>query len=65
MFVLEMRMFSVLRACLCIFDRTFLGMEVSTGHTQIQELVKRVDETMEEFHLHTFYKVLFILAFFI
>ncbi|XP_062856219.1 U6 snRNA phosphodiesterase 1 isoform X2 [Trichomycterus rosablanca] len=36
--------------------RTFLGMEVSTGHAQLHELVKRVDETMEEFTLSTFYK---------
>ncbi|XP_076878353.1 U6 snRNA phosphodiesterase 1 isoform X1 [Brachyhypopomus gauderio] len=36
--------------------RTFLGMEVSVGHTQLLEVVKTVNETMEEFRLGTFYK---------
>ncbi|XP_060784221.1 U6 snRNA phosphodiesterase 1 isoform X3 [Neoarius graeffei] len=36
--------------------RTFLGMEISTGHTQLLEVVKRVDEVMEEFNLSTFYE---------
>ncbi|XP_029910015.1 U6 snRNA phosphodiesterase 1 isoform X2 [Myripristis murdjan] len=36
--------------------RTFLGMEVSTGHAQLLDLVRVVDRTMTEFHLDTFYK---------
>ncbi|XP_022058302.2 U6 snRNA phosphodiesterase 1 [Acanthochromis polyacanthus] len=36
--------------------RTFLGMEVSTGHAQLLDLVRVVDKTMTEFHLETFYK---------
>ncbi|XP_037396248.1 U6 snRNA phosphodiesterase isoform X2 [Pygocentrus nattereri] len=36
--------------------RTFLGMEVSTGCPQLLEAAKRVDETMDEFKLSTFYK---------
>lgn len=41
-------------SCSC---RTFLGMEISTGKTQLLELIKIVDETMKEFNLSTFYKV--------
>ena len=37
--------------------RTFLGMEVSTAHTQLLELVRVVDRTMKDFRLDTFYKV--------
>lgn len=37
--------------------RTFLGMEVCTGHAQLLDLVKIVDKTMSEFLLETFYKV--------
>uniref|UniRef100_A0A3B5Q1S6 U6 snRNA phosphodiesterase n=1 Tax=Xiphophorus maculatus TaxID=8083 RepID=A0A3B5Q1S6_XIPMA len=36
--------------------RTFLGMEVSTGHAQLLDLVRVVDKTMIEFQLDTFYK---------
>ncbi|XP_008284752.1 U6 snRNA phosphodiesterase 1 [Stegastes partitus] len=36
--------------------RTFLGMEVSTGHAQLLDLVRVVDKTMTEFRLETFYK---------
>ncbi|XP_032442151.1 U6 snRNA phosphodiesterase 1 isoform X1 [Xiphophorus hellerii] len=36
--------------------RTFLGMEVSTGHAQLLDLVRVVDKTMTEFQLDTFYK---------
>lgn len=36
--------------------RTFLGMEVCTGHAQLLELVRAVDRAMTEFHLDTFYK---------
>uniref|UniRef100_A0A3Q4GVM2 U6 snRNA phosphodiesterase n=1 Tax=Neolamprologus brichardi TaxID=32507 RepID=A0A3Q4GVM2_NEOBR len=36
--------------------RTFLGMEVSTGHAQLLELIRAVDRTMTEFRLETFYK---------
>ncbi|XP_075998203.1 U6 snRNA phosphodiesterase 1 isoform X2 [Genypterus blacodes] len=37
-------------------SRTFLGMEVSSGHAQLLDLVPVVDRTMEEFRLDTFYK---------
>lgn len=36
--------------------RTFLGMEVSTGHAQLLDLIRAVDRTMTEFRLETFYK---------
>lgn len=36
--------------------RTFLGMEIWTGHAQLLELVRVVDQTMRGFHLETFYK---------
>ncbi|KAA0724526.1 U6 snRNA phosphodiesterase [Triplophysa tibetana] len=36
--------------------RTFLGMEISIGKTQLLELIKIVDQTMNEFNLNTFYK---------
>ncbi|KAM3870472.1 U6 snRNA phosphodiesterase 1 [Diretmus argenteus] len=36
--------------------RTFLGMEVSTGHAQCLDLIRIVDKTMTEFRLDTFYK---------
>ncbi|XP_036008036.1 U6 snRNA phosphodiesterase [Fundulus heteroclitus] len=36
--------------------RTFLGMEVSTGHAQLMDLVRVVDKTMTDFGLDTFYK---------
>lgn len=36
--------------------RTFLGMEVCTGHAQLLDLVHAVDRTMTEFRLDTFYK---------
>lgn len=36
--------------------RTFLGMEVLTGHAQLLDLVRVVDRTMTEFRLDTFYK---------
>ncbi len=32
-------------------------MEISTGKTQLLELIKIVDETMKEFNISTFYKV--------
>lgn len=55
------------RSCVCLADklkvycnddktRTFLGMEISTGCTQLLEMVKRVDQTMKEFNLSTFYE---------
>lgn len=37
--------------------RTFVGLEVSSGHPQLLELVSGVDRVMEEFDLPTFYKV--------
>uniref|UniRef100_A0AAQ4PMI5 U6 snRNA phosphodiesterase n=1 Tax=Gasterosteus aculeatus aculeatus TaxID=481459 RepID=A0AAQ4PMI5_GASAC len=36
--------------------RTFLGMEVCTGHAPLLDLVQAVDRTMKEFRLETFYK---------
>lgn len=36
--------------------RTFLGMEVSTGHAQLLQLMTTIDGTMEKFSLETFYK---------
>ncbi|XP_067444956.1 U6 snRNA phosphodiesterase 1 isoform X1 [Thunnus thynnus] len=36
--------------------RTFLGMEVLTGHAQLLDLARVVDRTMTEFRLDTFYK---------
>ncbi|XP_068458467.1 U6 snRNA phosphodiesterase 1 [Clinocottus analis] len=36
--------------------RSFLGMEVCTGHAQLLELVQAVDKTMTEFRLETFYQ---------
>ncbi|XP_068588083.1 U6 snRNA phosphodiesterase 1 [Cebidichthys violaceus] len=36
--------------------RTFLGMEVCTGHAQLLDLAQAVDRTMKEFRLETFYK---------
>ncbi|XP_061078422.1 U6 snRNA phosphodiesterase 1 isoform X1 [Conger conger] len=36
--------------------RTFLGVEITTGHAQLLEVVRAVDQTMEEFSLDTFYK---------
>lgn len=37
--------------------RTFVGLEVSTGHFQLLELVSEVDKVMEEYDLPVFYKV--------
>ncbi|XP_063767780.1 U6 snRNA phosphodiesterase 1 isoform X2 [Eleginops maclovinus] len=45
-----------LKAGLMHSKRTFLGMEVCTGHAQLLDLVHDVDKTMTEFHLDTFYK---------
>ncbi|XP_030642128.1 U6 snRNA phosphodiesterase 1 isoform X2 [Chanos chanos] len=45
-----------LRTGLAQCRRTFLGMEISTGHAQLLDLVRAVDKTMEEFNLSTFYK---------
>ncbi|XP_054856857.1 U6 snRNA phosphodiesterase 1 [Eublepharis macularius] len=36
--------------------RTFIGLEVSSGHSQVLELVSEVDRVMEEFSLAPFYK---------
>lgn len=36
--------------------RTFLGLEVCTGHAQLLDLVQTVDKTMSEFGLDTFYE---------
>lgn len=37
--------------------RTFVGLEVASGHSQMLELVSEVDEVMKEFNLMPFYKV--------
>ncbi|XP_029379293.1 U6 snRNA phosphodiesterase 1 [Echeneis naucrates] len=42
--------------CNAEMTRTFLGMEVCTGHAQLLDLVRVVDRTMTEFRLDTFYK---------
>ncbi|KAF5919658.1 U6 snRNA phosphodiesterase 1 [Diceros bicornis minor] len=36
--------------------RTFIGLEVTSGHTQFLDLVSEVDRVMEEFDLTTFYQ---------
>ncbi|XP_062403280.1 U6 snRNA phosphodiesterase 1 isoform X2 [Sardina pilchardus] len=36
--------------------RTFVGLEISTGHAQLTGLAKVIDKTMEEFRLATFYQ---------
>ncbi|XP_075693194.1 U6 snRNA phosphodiesterase 1 [Rhinoderma darwinii] len=36
--------------------RTFLGMEVMTGHQQLLEVVSEVDKSLQEFNLETFYQ---------
>lgn len=36
--------------------RTFVGLEVTSGHAQFLELVSEVDRVMEEFDLATFYQ---------
>uniref|UniRef100_K7F978 U6 snRNA phosphodiesterase 1 n=1 Tax=Pelodiscus sinensis TaxID=13735 RepID=K7F978_PELSI len=38
--------------------RTFVGLEVSCGHSQLLDLASEVDKVMEEFDLPTFYKVM-------
>ncbi|XP_007468364.1 PREDICTED: U6 snRNA phosphodiesterase isoform X2 [Lipotes vexillifer] len=38
------------------FQRTFVGLEVTLGHTQFLDLVSEVDRVMEEFDLTTFYQ---------
>ncbi|XP_031166306.1 U6 snRNA phosphodiesterase isoform X2 [Sander lucioperca] len=45
-----------LKAGLVHCKRTFLGMEVCTGHAQLLDLSQVLDRTMTEFHLDTFYK---------
>uniref|UniRef100_A0AAZ1Y2C3 U6 snRNA phosphodiesterase n=1 Tax=Oreochromis aureus TaxID=47969 RepID=A0AAZ1Y2C3_OREAU len=45
-----------LKSSLTGCKRTFLGMEVSTGHAQLLDLIRTVDRTMTEFRLETFYK---------
>ncbi|KAK1804611.1 hypothetical protein P4O66_020605, partial [Electrophorus voltai] len=45
-----------LRTGLAPCRRTFLGMEVYAGQSQLLEVVRRINETMEEFSLCTFYK---------
>lgn len=38
--------------------RTFIGLEVSSGHAQFLDLVSEVDRAMKEFDLTTFYQVM-------
>ncbi|XP_008066203.1 U6 snRNA phosphodiesterase isoform X2 [Carlito syrichta] len=38
------------------FQRTFVGLEVTSGHAQFLDLVSEVDRVMEEFDLTTFYQ---------
>lgn len=38
--------------------RTFIGLEVSSGHAQFLDMVSAVDRVMEEFDLTTFYPVM-------
>ncbi|XP_006878794.1 PREDICTED: U6 snRNA phosphodiesterase isoform X2 [Elephantulus edwardii] len=38
------------------FQRTFIGLEVTTGHAQFLSLVSEVDRVMKEFNLATFYQ---------
>lgn len=38
--------------------RTFVGLEVTSGHPQFLDLVSEVDRVMEEFDLTTFYQVI-------
>ncbi|XP_046538732.1 U6 snRNA phosphodiesterase 1 isoform X2 [Equus quagga] len=38
------------------FQRTFVGLEVTSGHAQFLDLVSEVDRVMEEFELPTFYQ---------
>uniref|UniRef100_A0A8C0QNI3 U6 snRNA phosphodiesterase n=2 Tax=Canis lupus familiaris TaxID=9615 RepID=A0A8C0QNI3_CANLF len=38
------------------FQRTFIGLEVTSGHNQFLDLVSEVDRVMEEFDLTTFYQ---------
>lgn len=53
---LNMRCFNIIRLFGMLY-RTFLGMEISIGKTQLLEVIKIVDLTMNEFKLNTFYKV--------
>ncbi|XP_032180133.1 U6 snRNA phosphodiesterase isoform X3 [Mustela erminea] len=41
---------------LASFQRTFVGLEVTSGHPQFLDLVSEVDRVMEEFDLTTFYQ---------
>ncbi|XP_061629413.1 U6 snRNA phosphodiesterase 1 [Phyllopteryx taeniolatus] len=36
--------------------RTFLGMEVATGHAELLNVVRVVDRTLTDYHLDTFYQ---------
>ncbi|XP_070117997.1 U6 snRNA phosphodiesterase 1 isoform X4 [Equus caballus] len=40
------------------FQRTFVGLEVTSGHAQFLDLVSEVDRVMEEFDLPTFYQAI-------
>lgn len=39
-------------------SRTFVGLEVTSGHAHFLDLVAEVDRVMEEFDLSTFYQVI-------
>uniref|UniRef100_A0A8C9HWX4 U6 snRNA phosphodiesterase n=1 Tax=Piliocolobus tephrosceles TaxID=591936 RepID=A0A8C9HWX4_9PRIM len=45
-----------LKARMASFQRTFIGLEVTSGHAQFLDLVSEVDRVMEEFDLTTFYQ---------
>ncbi|XP_003315166.2 U6 snRNA phosphodiesterase 1 isoform X2 [Pan troglodytes] len=45
-----------LKARMTSFHRTFIGLEVTSGHAQFLDLVSEVDRVMEEFNLTTFYQ---------
>lgn len=44
-------------ASTAISPRTFVGLEVTSGHAHFLDLVAEVDRVMEEFDLSTFYQV--------
>ncbi|XP_061533318.1 U6 snRNA phosphodiesterase 1 isoform X2 [Phycodurus eques] len=45
-----------LKAGLVPYKRTFLGMEVATGHAELLNVVRVVDRTLTDYHLDTFYQ---------
>ena len=45
-------------ASTAVSPRTFVGLEVTSGHAHFLDLVAEVDRVMEEFDLSTFYQVI-------